>query len=112
MTLKIADMSFAPPSSFRRRPESSGLFNPFPRSGNDSQREGNRTQASGKTCHPLLPPASPSWIPAFAGMTMSLYSDYTDRRLQQAAFGQGDRFFIPDHDVIQHPDIDQPQHLF
>ena len=33
-------------------------------------------------------------------------------RLKQAAFGQGDRFFIPDHDVIQHPDINKPQHLF
>ena len=36
--------------------------------GDDNKRD-NRLRASGKTCHPFTPPASPSWIPAFAGMT-------------------------------------------
>ena len=52
------------------------------------------------------------WHFRFAEITARLYPNCLDRRLQQAAFGQGDRFFIADHDVIQHPDIDQPQHLF
>ena len=38
-----------PLPSFRRRPESSGLNNPFPRSGNDNHRNDNRTR------HPAKP---------------------------------------------------------
>ena len=57
-----------PSSSFRRRPESSGLDNTFPHGGNDNHSNDNRTR------HPInpavpSPPGLPSWIPAFAGMT-------------------------------------------
>ena len=40
-----------------------------------------------------------------------VFPDCVGGRLEQAAFGQGDRFLIPDHDMIQHPDINQPQHF-
>ena len=65
------------------------------------------------------------WTPAFIRLGQAnrviralrphkkgVFPDCAEGCLEQAAFGQGDRFFIPDHDVIQHPDIDQPQHLF
>ena len=38
-----SSLSFLPMSSFQRRLESSGLYNPFPQSGNDNQRNNNRT---------------------------------------------------------------------
>ena len=44
---KLSD--FSPLTSFRRRPESSGLDNPFPHSGNDNHRNDNRT------CYPAKP---------------------------------------------------------
>ena len=43
--------------------------NPFPRSGNDNRGD-NRLRASGKTGHPFTTAPPPSWIPAFAGMTV------------------------------------------
>ena len=65
------------------------------------------------------------WTPAFIRLGQAnrviralrphkkgVFPDCVEGRLEQAALGQGDRFFIPDHDVIQHPDIDQPEHLF
>ena len=47
------------PPSFRRRPESSGLDKPFPRSGNDNRRD-NRTRAFGQTCYPFTTAPPPS----------------------------------------------------
>ena len=41
--------------SFRRRPESSGLFNPFPRSGNGNERNNKPVRASDKTCRLFTP---------------------------------------------------------
>ena len=57
-----------PPSSFRRRPESSGVNETFPHSGNDNHRNDNRTRHPPKPATPA-PPGLSSWIPAFAGMT-------------------------------------------
>ena len=51
--LFLPNADLQPPSSFRRRPESSGLDKPFPRSGNDNHRHDNRA------CHPTNP-ATPS----------------------------------------------------
>ena len=42
------------PSSFRRRPESSGLDKPFPQRGNDNHRHNNRTR------HPLKTSSHPT----------------------------------------------------
>ena len=52
-----ADKLVPAPSSFRRRPESSGFNNPFPRSGNDNKARQPKAPAS-KTCHPLTTLAS------------------------------------------------------
>ena len=57
------------PAAGRRRPESSGLNNPFPQSENDNYRQDKPNAASAKTRRPFTIWASPSWIPAFAGMT-------------------------------------------
>ena len=43
-TFRQPSLSFLPMPSFQRRLESSGLNNPFPRSGNDNQRNDNRTR--------------------------------------------------------------------
>ena len=47
-TFRQPSLSFLPMPSFQRRLESSGLNNPFPQSGNDSQRNNNRTRHSSK----------------------------------------------------------------
>ena len=60
-----------PYSSFRRRPESSGLNNPFPQSGNDSPIS---VHQPGKNKRQSNTPVPPSWIPAFAGMTAGVTS--------------------------------------
>ena len=49
-----------PQSSFRRKPESSGLDNPFPHGGNDNYTNDNATRHPVKARHPLIIPASPS----------------------------------------------------
>ena len=54
-------LTLAPPS-FRRRPESSGLFHTFPHSGNDNHGATNRTRPPIKPAIPSLP-GLPSWIP-------------------------------------------------
>ena len=51
-------LTSAPPS-FRRRPESSGLHNPFPRSGNDNHRNDNRTRHRINLATPALPGLAP-----------------------------------------------------
>ena len=43
MRLKITGMDRFPPSSFRRKPESSGLYTPFPQSENDNRGISQRT---------------------------------------------------------------------
>ena len=57
-------------SSFRRRPESSGVFKTFPQRGNDNQRDYS-TRYPANSAIPS-PPGLLSWIPAFAGMTTKL----------------------------------------
>ena len=60
--------------SFRRRPESSGLDNLFPHSGNDNHRHVHLTRHLIKPAVSSLP-GPPSWIPAFAGMTIRAYGE-------------------------------------
>ena len=43
-TFRQPSLSFRRRPSFQRRLESSGLNNPFPQSGNDNQRNNNRTR--------------------------------------------------------------------
>ena len=54
----------SPSSSFRRRPESSGLFKTFPRGGNDNTQAQQPHVASTKTCHPFT---IPTFLPGFLG---------------------------------------------
>ena len=62
------------PPSFRRRPESSGLCNPFPHSGNDNTQARQPNAPSGKTCHPFTP-----WPPL---LDAGISSDHTAPALQ------------------------------
>ena len=93
----MATNPFRPPSSFQRRLESSGLYKPFPQSGNDSpisvnQPGKNRRHPNTSAPPPWIPrrlvpdaalphgsaelterPTSmQAWIPVFAGMTTGL----------------------------------------
>ena len=44
------------PVAARRRPESSGLYEPFPHSGNDNTKARQPARSSDKTCHPFILP--------------------------------------------------------